>query len=561
MSVSPVYGRPPSSKPDFKAAQIGIYPAEQPKGKVSAGKSFDIKNRQPAVPTRVKDPIPRPSTALSKTQIQSSFNSNSRSATKIKNEVLAMRREATQAPEIIGSKARTAHRPATEIGVRPGMVSYTSHHTAKHTELTSDSTAVYSFSSCQDFEAREKERQRLAYQFGLGHLSNSDADLQIEQFLSKSLYRATFEKLLILEFKVNEFVPFYVCNPNILNKNLPLGVIQFEGVMGCSHSNIIAGAELVLTKKYTCADYSQRKGCFVDQDFLGFLHRASEFVNSIIIFQKWNSKTKDLASYLKDHCSDTVKGIFFKKINNKSSKFISYNKITSSYQDLTRKDIFVLSPLRADIQYWQSIRKIERKERVLATRAVEINDINDFDVILPLASTSMNAVRFDFQLGFIEEYQLREADSVKTGPLRTEEAVGGFSILPSTKVWTEKALAFLKGERPASALYLVPYDYASYSEFHEGVTFRNYLKHIRKKEDESRGLNDPPPPVDFPHRNVGTLFTANAALLQTLPVLNSPPIYALASFLAQLKDYTKLVNKKNAELYSIVRLSKCMQLL
>ena len=35
-------------------------------------------------------------------------------------------------------------------------------------------------------------------------------------------------------------------------------------------------------------------------------------------------------------------------------------------------------------------------------------------------------------------------------------------------------------------MYLIPSDYQSYFDFFESVTYRNYLKYIRKREDDQK---------------------------------------------------------------------------
>ena len=133
---------------------------------------------------------------------------------------------------------------------------------------------------------------------------------------------------------------------------------------------------------------------------------------------------------------DSIRGIFFKKINNKSSRFISYNKIMINFGDVARKEVYVVSPIKSDCQYWLDSRNVAGNSRFVCCRPLSIDDISEMDVMLPLFS---NNTKFEYNLGFIEDILIRESTQLKNSSLALKEYPNElYGLNTSRKIYMDK---------------------------------------------------------------------------------------------------------------------------
>lgn len=569
--------------------KLKILPASQDNSNflaASQGKSFDIKNKQqPAVrkskPTSGTQPRPVSSKLRSMAstfteETLASLKDRSKRGSKMVldnlGELSASRRDGTENLFRM-SKSRKAIRgtldinhgaiPVGGVGGSGSALTSAGKNEGKGEvpwRAEDKKRSKGCFSLCNETKAREKERESLSYHFLLQHHSTQTADTAIEGIINRSPYFAYFDKLKNLEFRVNEFLPFHTTHS--FNKTLPLLVIQFEGVFGTCYSNLASGIELVLTKKFTCTDFSNRKGPLVDSSILDFLLKVSAISNPIVVFQKWNSKTKQMAKALKDAPNELVKGIYYKKINNRSSRFISYSSLLEHFKDCCDKVVFVIGPLKMDMDYWKMDRARERREGVRFSRYLNMEEIMELDTILPLYQPSHS--KLNFQIGLVEDFRVRERISDR----RAEEAheIDGQYRIEASKDVFEKIELFIKGYVTNECIHLIPYDYMTYFEFFESVAYRNYLKNIRRRDDdianiEMQAAKKEQYGIDISRTRYPPLYQSNLNLLTSLPNRQSIPIYDSPLFLLQLKEFASLNTRKNSELDSIVRLSKSLLIL
>lgn len=577
MKYSPKTGpNLPLSKPEKQRTDV----AKSSKFRTSSvsGKSYDIKNRggggaRPGLSNKnLGHTSIRPMSSKEYKFNDSSRPKNdiSRSNKKLKSDLSQDTNPKTEyniAPLSTAKKGRSAIRTQTEHSMRimsiihpdgkPDGSMSTGIATAFSTSYAKD---LYHDYQAVDIEARDKERQKMCYHFiRCHHSSQEDSNELVDTFIAKSPFRKYVEMLNTLEFKVNEFIPFYVSET--YDKALPVAIIQFEGVFGSSYFNLTTGTELMLTKKYSITDFSARKGCIVDPDIFSFLDQLSKTCNCIIVFQKSHSKAKELAIHLRQALNDSLKGIYFKRVNNKNSKFISYNKIMSNFLECTRKEVYIISSIRADIQYWKSIQKKDRRERLHHCRALTVNDLNDFDVVFPLHNIHL---KFDYHLGFLEDFITREQESIKNCAGLRYDAKGYFLANQTKSGYLDRIRDFVMSESDEKHIFMVPTVYKEFFDFFDTVTYRNYLKYLRKKEDEvkisfeqiNKGCFN-----DLSQKSFPTLFAANANLLNRLPSQTSQPVYSLPGFVQHIQEYSSLFNRKNTELHSITKLSKSLQII
>lgn len=355
-------------------------------------------------------------------------------------------------------------------------------------------------------ELREKERQILAGEFcneyrgvltSVSHLDfgsgfQTKTRPSAEAILTRSPFRSQLEKLTTLEFKTNEFVPIHVSEK--YNKSLPIVIIQIDGVFGCSYTNLSLGTELVLTKRYTCSEFTQRQACIVDQNLANSIKALSEFVNVVLVFQKSHSKAKELAIFLGQTLKNEIVGIFTRKLMNKSSKFVSYTKILSHYSEVIPKQVYIIAPLKGDIKYWTtpSYHPREKQDGIKQCRYLGVNDVQEtFDIILPLINPTS---KFQFRIGLVEDFACREAELIKK--CTNEPMDDGslfFEVGPTNKSLYDKIEAFVRNKPVASPVALVPHRFKEYFEFFHLVTHRNYLKYMRTKEKEMAPAKLEPP--------------------------------------------------------------------
>lgn len=443
-------------------------------------------------------------------------------------------------------------------------------------------------------EIREKERQIVANQFAAEYQSivtsvthldthqgyHNRIRLSADALLARSPYRAHLEKLTTLEFKMNEFVPIHVSEK--YNRSFPLVVLQIDGVFGCSYTNLNLGTELVLTKKFACSDFTQRQACIVDTELANTIKLIAEYGNIVLVFQKSHSKAKELAIYLGQTLKNDIVGIFTRKQMNKSSKFVSYNKILAHFAEVIPKQVYIIAPFKGDMKYWASpeFHPKAKQDGIKQCRYLTVNDVQDsFDIVLPLINPTS---KFQFRIGLVEDFVSREFDLIKkvtNDPL--DDSSLFYEIGPVEKPLNEKIECFVKNKASQSSIPLVPNKFSEYLEFFQLVTHRNYLKYIRKKDDEIHEALQPRSDEGaFQGNEVGgpRMYSDNYSMdkikmlhpqlhqsnLQSwlgMSERTTAPVHTSPQFLANLHEYSYAVTLKNTELSSIVHLSACIEIL
>ena len=443
-------------------------------------------------------------------------------------------------------------------------------------------------------EVREKERQTIASQFcseyrsivtSVTHLDSHQGyhnriRLSADALLARSPYRTHLEKLTTLEFKMNEFVPIHVSEK--YNRSFPLVVLQIDGVFGCSYTNLNLGTELVLTKKFSCSEFTQRQACIVDTDLANTIKQISEYANVVLVFQKSHSKAKELAIYLGQTLKNDIVGIFTRKQMNKSSKFVSYNKILSHFAEVIPKQVYIIAPFKGDMKYWSSaeFHPKAKQDGVKQCRYLTVNDVQDsFDIVLPLINPSS---KFQFRIGLVEDFISREFDLIKKATAEPlDESSLFFEVGPVEKPLHEKIEFFIKNKASPTSIPLVPNKFSEYLEFFHLVTHRNYLKYIRKKDDElSEALQPGSEGGAIQGMDIGGVGTypdnysmdkvkmlhpqlhqSNLQSWLGMSERTSTPVHTSPQFLANLHEYSYAVTLKNTELSSIVGLCSSIEIL
>ena len=561
--------------------------AEESKVSKRVGKSFDLKarpatatksNKYPVLNTR---PISgKPPVGLQKENKKQELN-YSKTTIKEKTEIRIIKDEIMGRQKTIHglkiTKGSTITRTRTEISkkTKQSIIERTKKYSdlavksdsycnsQSITQTTKDNTIMVAFDT--DFDLIEKEREVAALKFEEDHKEILQTrDVAVEALTSKPGFRAHFEKIRNMEFKVNEFVGLFV--DDNYDKTLPLVVLQFDGVLGAAHSNTQIGIELMLSRKYCLSDFSQRKGCFVDSNTRGFLERMSRVGNVVLVFQKSNSRFNELSRFCQREFGGFIKGIFHKKVNNKNSKFINYDRILSCF-DLDFQEVFVVSPVHTDINYWLESRELEKSHGLSATKLLKMSEWQDFDTVIPLVTPSSS---YRYYLGFVESFLLRESETVKFHCNSSENEFGHFLVVsPKSLDVLDKIETFVMSRGQISSMGLAPFDYQDYLKTFEEITYRNYLKTIRKSEDDACGLTVQvqmqttyqPATYQYHYHQHSQLFMSNILKMQNLPSVSSMPIYTHQSFINILQEHTHAVNKKNQELQSIVCLAKSMSLI
>lgn len=607
----PLQNRPISRGGNQDRAK-GSRKEEKGSSKGATGKSFDIKSRPMTAYTSKPNPrygvrplsskgTNRPERRVSRTVLQSGTGTTIKSSSRLKQEKKATQMmNATQENLNTGKspfykpippRPRTGTRTRTEVDAwdrpngrsqRPNGYSFHGQTDLPTNHLLYDEpkivpprdkdTSSSGVVNIADNETRSREAVKLSHIFSLPHeMAVEDGLSAVDSVLGSCSFRNHFEKLHHLDFKVNEFLTYFAAVD--FDRKKPFVVVQFEGVFGCSHLNLFDGLELALSRRNCVSDFQERKPCFIDVDYHSFLLRLSKWANVVVVFQKSNSKTKGLAEYFRAHLGgDILKGIFFKKINNKCSKFISYQKILQSFH-LSNQEIFVVSPLKIDFEGIDYQKSKEKLDKIFYCRYLDVEDTQEiFDVVLPLVSCS-SSQKHEYTMIFCEDFSTRASEALRyvSGILasmigchnpkvhhQTLRYQGGAIEIDSTRrVAYEKIELCLKGQKPFTMFQLVPKNYKEYFDFFLSVTFRNYLKNIRKREDELFGVNVPSGDIYLNNEiraQAGALYQSNQNLMRNLPILNTLPIYTNRRFLDELKTFSRAVNLRNNELNSIVRI-------
>lgn len=572
MSGATTFYRPPSSKKDVKRPGL-----EQIALSRRPGKSIDFKQRPETANQSHKYPklVARPSSGVASVPKEMKKTALNTSKTTIKSRTDMVMMTVTPKPKTPKPPVPTFDKTSLLARTRPDSRAKTvltkqsnedKVHRKNDSYTLADVTTQPTLNAKDPLSALEqdpgqpdRERVLMALEFEEEHkIMVQTVDNTVESILSKTNYRPYIERLKSLEFKVSEFKAYYR-RADAFAKHLPLLVVHYEGTVGSNYCNLSGGVELVQSRKFSCHDFMVRRGLYFPANLPEVLRSLAQVGNVVIVFNKNHSKTVELAKYLKDACSEVVVGIFMKKVTNKSSKFISYENILTSFEPSCR-DVFVFAPLRSDLAYWSEPRQKEKERRLATARLVEVQDLQELDAVLPLCVPKTEA--FTFHVAFVEDFVAREKDRIKLANSSGEAPPGFIEVSCYLGGLLGQMEAFVLSRGTAFSFSLVPFDYMGFFKSFESITYRNLLKNLRKWEDEQLGLNLPPSQQGplmqaaqyYPLTNA--LLASNIPKLQALPVASILPIYTHQPFLGVLLEYTHSVNKKNQELHSLVQLAR-----